>query len=67
MKLLSKLFKNLTVWLPREAIRDNLPEAFIKTGNNKCRIILDCAEFIIERTKPLDCQAVTLIVNTIIL
>ena len=54
-----KLFKNLAVWLPREAIRDNLPEAFIKTGNNKCRVILDCAEVIIERTKPLDCQAAT--------
>ena len=34
--LLSKLLKNLVAWLPREAIRDNLPEAFIKTGNNKC-------------------------------
>ena len=35
IKLLSKLLKNLVTWLSREAIRDNLPEAFIKTGNNK--------------------------------
>ena len=59
IKLLSKLLKNLVVWLPREAIRDNLPEAFIKTGNNKCRVILDCAEVFIERPKSLDCQAAT--------
>ena len=45
--------------MPREAIRDNLPEAFIKTGNNKCRVILDCAEVFIERPKSLDCQAAT--------
>ena len=40
IKLLSKLLKNLVAWFPREAIRDNLPEVFIKTGNNKCRVIL---------------------------
>ena len=43
IKLLSKLLKNLIAWLPRGAVRDNLPEAFIKTENNKCRVILDCA------------------------
>ena len=35
INLLSKLLKSLVASLPREAIRDNLPEAFIKTGNNK--------------------------------
>ena len=57
IKLLSKLLKNLVAWLSREAIRDNLPEAFIKTGNNKCQVILDCAEVFTERPKSLDCQA----------
>ena len=52
IKLVSKLLKNL-------AIPDNLPEAFIKTENNKCRVILDYAEVFIERPKPLDCQAAT--------
>ena len=33
-----------------------MPEAFIKTGNNKCRVILDCAEVFTERPKPLDCS-----------
>ena len=56
---MGKLLKNLVAWLLREAIRDNLPEAFIKIGNNKCRVILDCAEVFIERPKPLDCQAAT--------
>ena len=42
IKLLSKLFKNLVAWLPREEIRDNLSEAFMKTGNNECPVILDC-------------------------
>ena len=59
IKLLSKLLKNLNVWLPREAIRDNLPEVFIKTRSNKYRVILDCAQVFNERPKPLDCQAAT--------
>ena len=59
IKLLSKLLKNLFAWLPREVIQDNLLEVFIKTGNNKCRVIVDCAEVFIERPKPLDCQAAT--------
>ena len=58
IKLLSKLLKNFVAWLPREAIRD-LSATFIKTGNSKCRVILDCAEVFFERPKPLDCQAAT--------
>ena len=57
IKILSKLLKNLVAWLPREAIRDNFPKAFIKTGNNKCRVMLDCAEVFVERPKLLDCHA----------
>ena len=34
-----------------DGIRDNLPEAFIKTGNYKCRDILDCAKVVIEKLK----------------
>ena len=45
--------------MPREAIRNNLPEVFIKTVNNKFRVILDCAEVFTERPKSLDCQAAT--------
>ena len=59
IKLLSKLLKNLVAWLPLETIRDNLRETFIKTGNNKCRVILDGAEAFVERPKSLDCQAAT--------
>ena len=59
IKLLNKLLKKLIGWLPKGAVRDNLPEAFIKTENNKCRVILDCAWVFIKRPKPLDCQAAT--------
>ena len=37
---LTKLLKRVVALLPRGAIRDNFPESFIKTGNNKCRVIL---------------------------
>ena len=53
------MFKNLAACLPREAIRNNLPKAFIKTDNNKCRVILDCAEVFFQRPKPWDGQAAT--------
>ena len=42
-----------------DGIRDNLPKAFIKTGNNKCCDILDCAKVVIEKLKQLDCQSST--------
>lgn len=53
------LGRALVVWLPREAIRDNLPESFIKSKHTKCRVILDCTEVFIERAKSLHNQAVT--------
>ena len=59
IKLLSKSLKNLVAWLPRESIRHNLPEVFIETGNNKCRVILDCAEVFFKKPKSLYCQAAT--------
>ena len=36
-----------------------MPEAFIKTGSNKCRVILDCTDVFTERPKSLNCQAAT--------
>ena len=59
IKSLRKLLRKLVACLPQEAVRDNLLEAFIKTENNKCCVVLDCAEGFIERPKPLDCQAAT--------
>lgn len=53
------LGRALVVWLPRESIRDNLPEVFVKAGYSKCRVILDCAEVFIERPKSLLNQACT--------
>ena len=34
----------LVVWLPREAVRQNLPNVFKKAVYSNCRVILDCAE-----------------------
>lgn len=60
IQILSKILGNaLVVWLPREAIRDNLPDAFIKTGHSKCRVIIDCTEVFIARPKSLLNQAAT--------
>ena len=60
IKVLGKIFGDaLVVWLPRESIRDNLPEIFAKTGHGKCRVIIDCSEVFIERPKSLLNQAST--------
>lgn len=53
------LGKALVNWLPREPIRENLPECFKKMNYHKCRTILDCTEVFIERPKSLLAQALT--------
>ena len=53
IKLTSKVLGDaLVVWLPRESIRDNLPDIFIKADHQKCRIIIDSAEVFIEIERP---------------
>ena len=48
IRLLSKVLGDaLVVWIPREAIRENLPEVLKKTGHYKCRVIIDCSEVFI--------------------
>ncbi|XP_065671815.1 uncharacterized protein LOC136089687 [Hydra vulgaris] len=60
IKMLSQVLgKALVVWLPRESIRSNLPPVLVKAGYQKCRVILDCAEVFIERSKSLDKQSST--------
>ncbi|XP_057297647.1 uncharacterized protein LOC130628681 [Hydractinia symbiolongicarpus] len=49
----------LVVWLPREAIRDNLPDTFIKTGHPKYKVIIDCTDVFIAKPKSLLNQAAT--------
>ena len=49
----------LVVWLPREAIQQNLTNLFRKAGYYKCRVILDCAEVFNERSESLDNQTYT--------
>ena len=57
----------LVVWLPREAIYQHMPDHFKKSGHSKCRVIIDCSEVFIERTKSLYCQSDGVITSTITL
>ena len=60
IKIISKILgKALIVWLPRESIRDNLPQSFKKAGYHNCRVIIDCTEVFIERPKSLNLQYAT--------
>ena len=60
VKIISNVLgKSLIVWLPREVIRNNLPESFLKAGHKKCRIIIDCSEVFIERPKSLELEYAT--------
>ena len=43
--------KALVVRPPKESIKGNLPEIFLNSGYRKCRVIIDCAEVLIERPK----------------
>ena len=53
------LGSSLVCWLPREGIRDNLPEMLKKNGHYMLRCIIDCAEVFVERPKSLLIQAQT--------
>ena len=60
VKMLSQVLgQAIVVWLPHESIRNNLPPVFVNPGYQKCRVILYCAELIIERSKSLDKQSST--------
>ena len=60
IKIIAKVFgRPLVVWLPRAAIRDNLPQSFINAKLSKCRVILDCTGVFTERMKSLNNQATT--------
>lgn len=60
VRILSTALGNCLVnWLPREAIRDHLPNIYKKMGHYKLRCIIDCTEVFIERPKSLELQAQT--------
>jgi hypothetical protein len=60
IKIFAKVFgRSLVVWLPRDAIRDNLPISFAKAKHTNCRVVIDCTEVFIERMKSLNNQATT--------
>ena len=60
IRLLRILLGNALVkWIPREAIRDNLPKVFKDTNHSKIRCIIYCTDGYIERLKPVHLQAAT--------
>ena len=60
IKMLSSVLGNVLIaWLPREPIRDHIPNIFKKTGHYKVRCIIDCSEVFIQRPKSMIFQAVT--------
>ena len=60
IRLLCQLLGHaLVLWLPREAIRRNLPTVVMKVRVSNCYVILDCAKVFIERSKSLDNQLYT--------
>ena len=42
--LKQRLVKVLVEWPPKESIRENLPEIFLKSGYGKFCVIKDCAQ-----------------------
>ena len=58
--MLSAVLGNaLIAWIPREPIRDHVPNIFKKTGHYKVRCIIDCSEVFIQRPRSMISQAVT--------
>jgi len=58
-RFLAQTLGKLVAWLPKENILDNMPKAFRKAGHSNLRVIIDCSEVFIERSKALDVQAAT--------
>ena len=57
--MLASLFgKTLVTWLPRDVVKNNLPEGF-KQISPKTQCIIDCTEVFVERSKSLNVQAST--------
>jgi len=59
IRFLSETLGNLVQWLPHESVQENMPKVFKKTGYGKVRLIIDCKEVFIERSKSFQTQALT--------
>ena len=49
----------LVLSLLKESIRENLPEILLKSGYEKCHVIIDCAELFVVRPKSLSAETAT--------
>ena len=57
--LSSTLGQALINWIPKEAVLEHMPKVFKEKGYSNVRVIIDCFESFIERSKSLEVQAVT--------
>ncbi|XP_057294552.1 uncharacterized protein LOC130623066 [Hydractinia symbiolongicarpus] len=58
IRFLSATLGNALVkWIPKEAVLEHMPTVFKEKGYTKVRVILDCFESFIERSKSLEAQA----------
>ena len=57
--LSSTLGQALVNWIPKEAVLEHMPKVFKEKGYSKVRVIIDCFESFIERSKSLEVQAIT--------
>uniref|UniRef100_A0A672ZSJ7 DDE Tnp4 domain-containing protein n=1 Tax=Sphaeramia orbicularis TaxID=375764 RepID=A0A672ZSJ7_9TELE len=58
LPVMGKILKDLIIWPSKEAVRKNMPRIF-KKSFRKCRCIIDCSEFFIERPSNLTARAQT--------
>ncbi|XP_066925569.1 uncharacterized protein [Clytia hemisphaerica] len=60
IRFLSDTLGNCLVkWLPKESVMEHMPKAFRKQGYGNTRVVIDCSEVFIERSKSLKVQAQT--------
>lgn len=59
LRLLKKVLEAVVVWLPRNIIRNSMPQSFIDNGHGKTTCIIDCTEVHLQRPRKLMPRAQT--------
>lgn len=59
LSLLSKIMKNVVIWLPKSCIQNSMPQSFVENKHDDTTCILDCTEVFLQRPKKLMARAQT--------
>lgn len=59
LDLLSKIMKNVVIWLPKSCIQNSMPQSFVENKHDDTTCILDCTEVFLQRPKKLMARAQT--------